>query len=67
MEHRRKDTANKAAMVYQATLGIVSQTDSAVLHNHTCIDDILKWTKEHHLDAYLASSAVIIDQHDEPG
>jgi hypothetical protein len=25
------------------------------------------WTKEHHLDAYLASADVIIDQRDEPG
>jgi hypothetical protein len=36
-----------------------------VLH-HDCIDEILKWMKEH-LDAYLASADVIIDQRDEPG
>jgi hypothetical protein len=65
MEQRRKDTANEAATVYQATLGNVSPTDSVVLH-HAHIDEILKWTKEH-LDAYLTSSAVIIDQRDEPG
>jgi hypothetical protein len=51
--------------VYQATLSKVSPTDSVVLH-HARIDEILKWTKEH-LDAYLASADVIIDQHDEPG
>jgi hypothetical protein len=36
-----------------------------VLH-HARIEEILKWTKEH-LDAYLASADVIIDQRDEPG
>jgi hypothetical protein len=30
------------------------------------IDEILKWTKEH-LDAYLASADMIIDQCDDPG
>jgi hypothetical protein len=65
MEQRRKVTANEAATVYQATLGNVSLIDSVVLH-HARIDDILKWTKEH-LDAYLASATVIIDQSDEPG
>jgi hypothetical protein len=64
-EQRRNDSANEAATVYQATLGNVSPTDTGVLH-HACIDDIFKWTKEH-LDAYLASAAVIIDQRDEPG
>jgi hypothetical protein len=38
---------------------------TVVLH-HARIAVILKWTKEH-LDAYLASAAVIIDQRDEPG
>jgi hypothetical protein len=65
MEQRRKETATEAVAVYQATIGNVSQTDSVVLH-HARIDEILKWTKEH-LDAYLASADVIIDQRDEPG
>ena len=39
--------------------------DSVVLHPAR-IDEILKWTKEH-LDAYLASTDVIIDQRDETG
>ena len=60
MEQRRKDTANEAVMVYQVTIGKVSPTDSVVLH-HARIKEILKWTKEH-LDAYLASADVIIDQ-----
>jgi hypothetical protein len=63
-EQRRKDTAEETVAVYQATIGNVSQTDSVVLH-HARIDEILKWTKEH-LDAFLASADVIIDQRDEP-
>jgi hypothetical protein len=71
MEQRRKETASgnrpEAVAVYQATsMGNVSQTDSVVLHHHARIDKILKWTKEH-LDAYLASVDMIIDQLDEPG
>jgi hypothetical protein len=65
MEQRRKETATAAVAVYQSTIGKVSQTDSVVLH-HARIEEILKWTKEH-LDAYLASADVIIDQRDEPG
>jgi hypothetical protein len=65
MEQQRKDTANEAVAVYQSTIGKVSSTDSIVLH-HARIEEILKWTKEH-LDAYLASADVIIDQCDEPG
>jgi hypothetical protein len=38
--------------------------DRVVLH-HSHIDEILNWTKEH-LDAYLASADVIIEQRDEP-
>jgi hypothetical protein len=64
-EQRRKETATEAVAVYQATIGNVSQTDSVLLH-HARIDEILKWTKEH-LDAYLASADVIVDQRDEPG
>jgi hypothetical protein len=56
---------NKAVAVYQSTIGKVSPTDGVVLH-HARIEEILKWTKEH-LDAYLASADVIIDQRDEPG
>jgi hypothetical protein len=65
MEQCRKETATEAVAVYQSTIGKVSQTDSVVLH-HARIEEILKWTKEH-LDAYLASANVIIDQCDEPG
>jgi hypothetical protein len=65
IEQRRKETASEAAAVYQATIGKVSPMDSILLH-HSRIEEILKWTKEH-LDTYLASADVIIDQRDEPG
>jgi hypothetical protein len=64
MEQRRKEAETEAVAVYQSTIGQVSQTDSVVLH-HARIEEILKWTKEH-LDAYLASADVIIDQRDKP-
>jgi hypothetical protein len=65
MEQIRKETVTEAVPVYQSTIGNVSQMDSIVLH-HARIEEILKWMKEH-LDAYLASADVIIDQRDEPG
>jgi hypothetical protein len=53
--------------MYQTTIGgKVSPTDTIVLHHTRVDEEILKWTKEH-VDAYLASADVIIEQHDEPG
>ena len=68
MEQRRKTQRKQEAVVavYQATIGNVSPMDSVVLH-HARIYEILKWTKEQLMDAYLASADVIIDKHDEPG
>jgi hypothetical protein len=66
MEQCRKETAKEAVAVYQATIGKVSPTDSVVLRHHARIDEILNWTKEH-LDAYLASADMIIDQCNKPG
>jgi hypothetical protein len=63
LEHRRKETALAAEHVYQTTIGKVSLTDSHVLHSAR-VDEILKWTQEH-LDAYLESADIIIDQRDE--
>jgi hypothetical protein len=65
LERRRRETATRAQSVYQNTIGIVSPSDSLVLHQHS-IATLSKWTKEH-LDAYLASAAAIIDLRDEPG
>ena len=64
LEKWRKETALEAERVYNETIGKVSQTDSIIFH-HTRIEVILKWTKEH-LDAYLASVDVILEQWDEP-
>jgi hypothetical protein len=62
MEQRRKDTAEEAATVYQATLGDVSPKDSAVLHHaRIAADMILKRSKEEHLDTYLVASAAVTD------
>jgi hypothetical protein len=62
----KKKRARQRRCTSQATtIGNVSPSDSVVLY-HARIDEILKWTKEH-LDAYLASANVIIDQRDEPG
>jgi hypothetical protein len=48
---------------YESTIGKVSPTDSIVLH-HSPIDEIIKWSQEH-LDAYLASADIIIEQRNE--
>ena len=66
MEQRWKETANEAVAVYQSTIGKVSQTEDSVVLHHARIVEILKRTREH-LDAYLASADMIIDQRDEPG
>jgi hypothetical protein len=49
--------------MYQETIGKVSPTDSHALHSSR-VDEILKWTQEH-LDAYLESADIIIEQRDE--
>jgi hypothetical protein len=66
MEQVWNETATETVAVYQSTIGNLSQTDSSVVLHHARIDEILKWTNEH-LDAYLASADVIINQRDEPG
>jgi hypothetical protein len=65
LERRRRETATRAQSIYQDTIGVVSPSDSIVLHQNS-VATILKWTKEH-LDAYLASAAAIIDLREEPG
>ena len=63
-EKLRKETANEAIHKYQTTIGNISPMDSVVLHQ-AHIAEILNWMKEH-LDAYLASAEVILDQHEAP-
>jgi hypothetical protein len=60
----RKVTALQATVMYQDTIGNVSQTDSAILHRNN-IAMILNWTKQH-LDAYLATAKVICEWNIEP-
>jgi hypothetical protein len=64
LERKRKEAATAAANVYHHTIGKISPTDSIVLH-HTKIEEIIKWNQEH-LDAYLQSADIIIEQRDEP-
>jgi hypothetical protein len=61
----RKDTANEAMAVYQETIGQVTPMDSLVMH-HSMIEEIIKWTQEH-LDAYLQTADIIVEQRDEAG
>jgi hypothetical protein len=65
LERRCKERANEAAAVYQNTIGKISQRDSIVLH-HSRVEAIIKWNQEH-LDAYLQSADIIIEQRDEAG
>ena len=44
-EKIRKETATKAANVYQATIGNVRPSDGHILHRQK-ISDIMKWTKQ---------------------
>jgi hypothetical protein len=64
-EKTRRETAARAAAVYQETLGTLSPSDSHILHR-TQIATILNWTKQH-LDAYLATAEVICEWNVEPG
>jgi hypothetical protein len=65
LERIRKETAAKAANVYQATIGKVRPSDGRILHRQQ-ITDILTWTKQH-LDAYLATAEVVCEWNTEPG
>jgi hypothetical protein len=63
LEDRQKETVLAAEHMYQATIGKVSPMDSHVLHS-SCVDKILKWTQKH-LDTYLESAGIIIEQRDK--
>jgi hypothetical protein len=69
--HDRSTLSNTCTIARQALKLLVpaigNTGDSIVLHQHTRVDEILKWMKGQFLDAYLASVDVIIEQHDEPG
>ena len=50
---------------FAQTQGNVSDYDRRLLHRHP-VSEILAWTKSH-LDAYLATAEVILEQNVEPG
>jgi hypothetical protein len=51
--------------IYEASKGKVSEWDSSILHAQP-IEEVLKWMKRH-LDAYLATAEVYLDQNVDPG
>jgi hypothetical protein len=50
--------------ICEITIGKVSPTCSIVLLHHFPMDKIIKWSQEH-LDTYVHSASIIIEQHDE--
>jgi hypothetical protein len=58
-------TQESAHQIYQESLNNISDNDAQILH-HCPIDEILNWTKSH-LDAYLATAKVILEQNTDPG
>jgi hypothetical protein len=51
--------------IYQRTQTQVTNRESRLLHRLP-VDEILAWTKSH-LDAYLATAEVILEQNVDPG
>jgi hypothetical protein len=60
-----RTTREEAQRVYADTKDRVSDRDSHFLHSHPA-EAFLNWTKSH-LDAYLATAEVILEQNVEPG
>jgi hypothetical protein len=50
--------------IYEASKHYVNDAESAILHARP-LEQILTWTKEH-LDAYLATAEVILEQNVDP-
>jgi hypothetical protein len=55
----------KAEQIYEGSKHYVNNAESAVLHVRP-LEQILTWTKAH-LDAYLATAEVILEQNIDPG
>lgn len=58
-------TRTTVRRVYQETSDTVEPHHARILH-HMPVEEILKWTKTH-LDAYLATAEVILEQNVDPG
>jgi hypothetical protein len=58
-------TRAKAEQIYEGSKHYVNNAESAVLHARP-LEQILTWTKAH-LDAYLATAEVILEQNIDPG
>jgi hypothetical protein len=55
----------KVEQIYEGSKHYVHDAESAVLHARP-LEQILTWTKAH-LDAYLATAKVILEQNVDPG
>ena len=53
------------ARIYEEAKHYVNDEESAILHSRP-LEQILSWTKAH-LDAYLATAEVILEQNVDPG
>jgi hypothetical protein len=58
-------TRDEVTKIYEASKRYVNDAESAILHTRP-LKQILTWTKAH-LDAYLATAEVILEQNVDPG
>jgi hypothetical protein len=58
-------TQAEVEQIYEGSKHHVNDAESAILHARP-LEQILTWTKAH-LDAYLATTEVILEQNVEPG
>jgi hypothetical protein len=58
-------THDKVSRIYEEAKHYVNDAESAMLHSHP-LEQTLRWTKSH-LDAYLATAEVILEQNVDPG
>jgi hypothetical protein len=58
-------TRDEVSRIYEETKHYANDAESTMLHSRP-LEQILKWTKSH-LDAYLATAEVILEQNVDPG
>jgi len=56
---------HEVQLLYSSSAGNVTAAEARLLHRDT-VENILNWTKAH-LDAYLATAEVILEQNVNPG